>query len=107
MGMWTIPETPPKDEKFSAEEIDSFIQTFAKEIVRRKMSVPAVIALEMAKPLSFLGHSACVVMGPLIEMVFDPKKIEKMTSILSERCHIERLLETIETMENSVEKAGG
>jgi len=98
--MWDIPKDPANDGRFSDEELDAFIETVAGGVVRRRMSVPAVIALELAKPVSFLGYSSMLAFGPILEMMFDPQKIEKPTCILADRERIESLLKAIEKLEN-------
>lgn len=99
MGMWDIPKDPANDGRFTEEEIKAFLQDLARAVVRRRMTVPAVMALEMSKPVTFLGYSSMVAFGPILEMLFDPQKVEKLTCILADRSRIEELLTAIETLE--------
>ena len=101
MGMWTIPDGPEEHYRFSTEEIDDFISTLAKLIVCKEMSVPAVMVLEMARPLSFVGYSALVIFGPLLDLLFDPVKMEKFQAAMADRIRIEQLIRTIEDLENN------
>ncbi len=84
---------------YSHEELTAFIQSLAREIVSRGMSVPAVFALELMKPLSFIGASSLTFMGPILETLIDPQKIEKMSCVLEDRNRVESLLVAIETLE--------
>jgi hypothetical protein len=97
--MWDIPKETGPDGQFSEEELQAFTDTIAFEIVRRRMSVPAVMSLEMAKPVAFIGYSSMVAFGPILDLIFDPTKVEKMTCILGDRNRIEKLLVAIETLE--------
>ncbi|HNV70395.1 MAG TPA: hypothetical protein PKO06_11905 [Candidatus Ozemobacteraceae bacterium] len=84
---------------YSDEELQTFIQSVAREIVSRGMSVPAVFALELMKPLSFISASSLTFMGPILETLIDPQKIEKMSCVLEDRNRVEALLVAIETLE--------
>lgn len=100
MGMWTIPKNEDNS-KFKKEELDEFIEKISVAVKARQMSVPVIMALEMAKPVSFLGYSTLVVFAPILELVFDPVKVEKLQSIFSDRNLIEKLMTSIEDLENS------
>jgi len=99
MGMWTIPKGTAKDSNFSDDEITEFITTLAEAVVRKGMSVPAVMTLEMVKPLSFIGHSSLVVFAPILELLIDPVKMEKLQAVTADRERIEQLMTSIENLE--------
>ncbi|OGK11446.1 MAG: hypothetical protein A2W80_00835 [Candidatus Riflebacteria bacterium GWC2_50_8] len=101
MGMWTIPKEPDEQQKFSAAELDEFSATIAAAVHARRMSVPVIMALEMAKPLSFIGYSSMVLFGPILEMIFDPVKMEKLQAMMADRNRIESLIVSIEDLEKS------
>lgn len=109
MGMWTIPKGPEEHLKFSSEELDEFTGELAKLVYERKMSVPAIIALEVSKPLSFVSGSTMTMFAPLLEAIFDPVKYEKFQAVISDRSRIERLISELEALEQqneSKEKEG-
>lgn len=99
MGMWTIPEKPENNSSFTDEELNEFIAKVADAVHLRGMSVPVIMALEMAKPVSFIGYSTLVVFAPVLEMVFDPVKVEKLQAVASDRMKIEQLMVAIEDLE--------
>lgn len=104
MGMWTIPKEPEKQQeqqKFTAAELDEFLSVIAKAVHVRRMSVPVIIALEMVKPLSFIGYSSLVIFGPILEMMLDPVKIEKFQALMADRSRIEQLMVCIEELEKT------
>ncbi len=103
MGMWTI-QKDPEQGKFSEAELGEFSQKIAEAVVARRMSVPVIMALEMAKPLSFLGYSSLVIFGPILEMVFDSGKMEKLQALIADRTCIERLIVSIEELEKNQER---
>ncbi|PKL42276.1 MAG: hypothetical protein CVV42_20890 [Candidatus Riflebacteria bacterium HGW-Riflebacteria-2] len=101
MGMWTIPKEPDNQQKFSAAELEEFSASIASAVHARGMSVPVIMALEMVKPLSFIGYSSLVIFGPILEMIIDPVKMEKFQALLADRNCIERLMVSIEELEKS------
>lgn len=100
MGMWTIPKRSVDSEKFSEKDISEFIETLAQAVIKRRMSVPVILALELVKPLSFVGSQALVALSPALEIVFDPARLEKVQCVLGDRDRIEALMQSIEKLEN-------
>ncbi|MFZ2958548.1 MAG: hypothetical protein WA705_16800 [Candidatus Ozemobacteraceae bacterium] len=96
MGMWTIPDGAAESGRFSPEELHAFMKMTAEAISARGMSVPAVLFLELAKPMSFVGGAAMQMFGPLLEMLFDAEKYEKLRAVLGDRKNIEEWLRVIE-----------
>jgi hypothetical protein len=107
MGMWSIPQDPePVEQAGSEEEISAFIETLAEAVVRRGMSVPVILALEMGKPLSFVGYNAMTALAPLLEIIVAPAKMAKLTAVVGDRRRIERLLVAIEEHESRLTTRG-
>ena len=75
---------------------NKIIQSLAKEIVSRKMSVPAIFFLEMFKYLSFIFSQSMILAGPLATVFIDQKKYYKVSDILSERDNVEYFICQIE-----------
>jgi hypothetical protein len=100
MGMWTIPKNS-NDSRFSDEEIDEFIEKVSLAVHKRRMSVPVIMSLEMAKPLSFLGYASLVIFAPILELIFDAAKMEKLQAIFNDRDRIETLIRAIEDLERN------
>ena len=100
MGMWTIPKGN-ENCRFTDEELNEFIGKMADAVHRRGMCVPAVMALEMSKPLSFIGYSSLVVFAPMLELIIDPVKMEKLQAVAGDRDKIEKLIVAIENLEKN------
>ncbi|TET16608.1 MAG: hypothetical protein E3J78_08615 [Candidatus Cloacimonadota bacterium] len=84
------------EEDIPSERRAELIERFAKEIVDRRLSVPAIIFLEMVKPLSFLGSQAMIFLEPIIQSVFSFKSYKEVYLLLEKRENVERLLQEIE-----------
>lgn len=78
---------------------EQIIETVAEKIVRFRMSVPAVLFLEMSKPMSVLGSSALVFFGPFITLFADSTKFYQFTELLEDRENIEKVISAIEKKE--------
>jgi hypothetical protein len=72
---------------------------FARRIVDWRMTAPAVLFLESAKPLSFLGNQALIFFQPIVQSIFNFKTYDEVTKILEERENLEYLLCKIEALE--------
>ena len=73
----------------------NIISTFAKEIVERGMSVPAIFFLESTKYISFIGSQFLVFLGPLATCFINNKKYYNLAELLEDRTNIEFLIKTL------------
>tara|TARA_B100002052_G_C15496050_1_gene424999 strand:+ start:203 stop:460 length:258 start_codon:yes stop_codon:yes gene_type:complete len=76
----------------------NIISTFAKEIVERGMSVPAIFFLESTKYISFIGSQFLVFLGPLATCFINNKKYYNLAELLEDRTNIEFLICEIERL---------
>ncbi len=76
----------------------NIISTFAKEIVERGMSVPAIFFLESTKYISFIGSQFLVFLGPLATCFVNNKKYYNLAELLEDRTNIEFLICEIERL---------
>ena len=76
----------------------NIISTFAKEIVERGMSVPAIFFLESTKYISFIGSQFLVFLGPLAKCFINNKKYYNLEELLEDRTNIEFLICEIERL---------
>ena len=78
-----------------------------REIVRRRMTVPAVMLLEMSRPLNYLGAQALHFFQPFGTVLIEPGSWETFANFLERRGSVEylaRLIEDIEATHAEVEK---
>jgi hypothetical protein len=78
---------------------------FARKIVDWRMTAPAILFLESAKPLSFLGNQALVFFQPIVQSIFNFKTYDEVVAILEDRDNLEYLLSKIEEVEAEYTKA--
>jgi hypothetical protein len=77
---------------------------FARKIVDWRMTAPAILFLESAKPLSFLGNQALVFFQPIVQSIFSFKTYDEVVEILEDRDNLEYLLSRVEDFEAEVAK---
>ena len=76
----------------------NIISTFAKEIVERGMSVPAIFFLESTKYISFIGSQFLVFLGQLATCFINNKKYYNLAELLEDRTNIEFLINEVERL---------
>jgi hypothetical protein len=86
-----LPETD-----LSPEERDRLIDRIADEVVKRRLETPAILFLEMHRPLQFLSSQALIVFTPLLSVAFRPENLEKLSLLMEDRQNLERLVDRIE-----------
>jgi hypothetical protein len=85
-------------EPLSEEQKTQLIDALAQQVVKRGLSVPAVLFLELHKPFAFIGSQAGIVFSPFLAPFFGFDCVDDYTQLLSERENWERLVERIEEL---------
>jgi hypothetical protein len=75
------------------------MERFARKIVEWRMTAPAILFLESAKPLSFLGNQALIFFQPIVQSIFSFKTYDEVVEILEDRDNLEYLLSRLEELE--------
>ena len=76
------------------------MDSYAKKVTDKGMSVPAVFFLEMFKYLSFIFSQSMIVFGPLATIFLEPKKYYQISDILSNRNNVEYFICQIEKIKS-------
>ncbi len=85
----------PEGEPLTAEE-QTLLEKVAAAVVNRHMAGPAVLFLESAGPMNFLGSQALHFLVPILDLTCDAPEIEQAARLLERRDAIPRLIELIE-----------
>lgn len=75
------------------------MERFARKIVDWRMTAPAILFLESAKPLSFLGNQALIFFQPIVQSIFNFRTYDEVAEILEDRENLEYLLCRLEELE--------
>ena len=67
-----------------------------KVVVRRGMTLPALMALEMGRPLNFVASQAIHFFSPIISVVLDGPTVDEFATFLEQRGSVEYLCQRLE-----------
>ncbi len=81
------------------DEQRAIIETICGEVVRRRMALPALMALEMSRPLNFIGSQAIHFFTPIISALTDADAHKHLAEFLERRGSVEYLCGRIEELE--------
>ena len=96
----------PLETELTPEERDEILERVAREVTRRRLEVPAALALEMHRPVTFLGSQALVVFTPMLAPVFGLANLQKLTKLLEDRENLDRLLDRIDELASGQKAVG-
>jgi hypothetical protein len=83
-----LPALSPEDE--------ALLERLATRVVELRMEVPAILALETAKPVNVIASQALIFFEPLIQSVFGFAGYRRFTTLIERRDVMESLLTRIE-----------
>lgn len=95
-----MPRAPKtyEDGDLSSEERDKLIEDLARKIVDRRLETPAILFLEMHKPVAFLGSQALLAASPILAPLFGLEGPEKYSRLFSSIDNVEMLIRKIEDL---------
>ena len=85
----------PEGQPLTADD-QALLDKVATAIVNRHMAGPAVLFLESAGPMNFLGSQALHFLTPILDLACDAREIEQAAALLERRDAIPRLIDLIE-----------
>ena len=88
----------------TVEQRDAIIESLACRVVAKGMEVPAVLLLEVSKPVSFLFSQGMLLLGPILYPFFGMDRIERFAGFLNSRQNVEMLIQRIEQLSEGKEQ---
>lgn len=88
-------------------EAQELVDRFCREVARRRLSTPGLMALELARPLNFIGAQFMHVAQPAVWALAGPKSLDTykhMSAFLERRGSIEYISQRIEHFESVVRR---
>jgi len=77
------------------------VDRVCREIVRRGMATPALIFLEMFRPLNYIGSQVMHFFRPIVAIVLDVEGYRHMSEFLEHRQSVDHLRQRIEELDDS------
>ena len=90
------PDIPTVLEDIPETEQHALLKKVATWIVRRGLTAPAILFLEIGKPLNFLGSQLLIGFSPFIQAIFKGDEYHKFALIMEKDANVDRLIELIE-----------
>jgi hypothetical protein len=75
------------------------VERVCREVVRRRLVTPALMALEMGRPLNHLSAQVLTFFQPFVAIAGDASAYEQFTAFLEQRGAIDYLSARIEALE--------
>jgi hypothetical protein len=88
-------KTAARGAAFSPED-DALLDRLATRVVELRMEIPAILALESGRPLTFIASQAMVFFEPIARAIFPLPDYRRLTALVERRESVEKLLAKIE-----------
>jgi hypothetical protein len=90
------PSGPAEPNEHQREPVD----VICREVVRRRLATPALLFLEMSRPLTTVSAALMQFFGPIATILVDPNAYRHFAEFIERRGSIEYLCRRIEKFEN-------
>lgn len=84
------------DTPLTPEQLETVMETVAQKIVNMRLETPAVLFLEMHKPLSFIASQGLLVAMPFFAPLIGAQNMADFSKLLKDRENIDLLIERID-----------
>jgi hypothetical protein len=79
------------------------LEKVAIQVVKRRLTAPAILFLEMCKPLNFLGSQALIALNPFVQSIFNTTEFQKFALVIEKDANVELLIRLIEDLDGEEE----
>ena len=86
------------DEVSEVEKVD-LIEKVARFIVNRQLTAPAILMLEVCKPINFVGSQFMLSLNPFVQAIFNTIEYQKFALIIEKDENLELLIQCIEKLD--------
>lgn len=83
------------------EDRDSIIDKVARKTINYGLETPAIILLEMGKPLSFFGAQGIIMIEPFLAPFLGKSRLNKLSAFFDNRHNIELLIQKLEELSSN------
>ena len=93
------------DAELSDEDRDALIEKMAQKIAQFGMFTPAILLLEMNKPIAFLTGQATVLASGMLAPLFGFENVQQFSRLCENRQNVEKLIQRVEEL-SEMEQVG-
>ena len=83
------------------------IEVLARQIGRRRLTLPALLLLEIARPFSFLLSQGLLLCQPLLGYLVEEPLVAGYVELLADRGSLDRLVTRLEEIQSHAANGGG
>ena len=80
---------------------EQLIEHLTEQISRWRLTVPAILLLQVTRPLTFIASQGLLLCQPLLSFVYDAPRIEDYAELLADRASIDQLVSRLEEEEHA------
>ena len=80
---------------------EQLIEHLTEQISRWRLTVPAILFLQVTRPLTFIASQGLLLAQPLLSFVYDAPRIEDYAEFLADRASIDQLVSRLEEEEQA------
>ncbi len=91
----TDPPGPAKPD----ETQRTLLEKLCREVVRRRLTTPVLLMLEMNRPLNYVSAQLLHFLQPIVAIIADTANYQKLTSFLEQRGSIDYVCQRLEALE--------
>jgi hypothetical protein len=100
VSFWKNAFAIERAEEFVATERErELVDKFARRICRHGLALPAILFLETARPLNFVGSQTLAFFEPIVRGMFDWPAYTEFAQMLERRGSVEAIIKAIEEIE--------
>ena len=82
--------------KSGPEQSEQLLEHLSQQIGRWRLTLPAIVFLQVTRPLSFIASQALLLCQPLISAFYDAPQIAGYADLLADRANVDRLVARLE-----------
>ena len=80
---------------------EQLIEHLTEQISRWRLTVPAILFLQVTRPLTFIASQGLLLCQPLLSFVYGAPRIEDYAELLADRASIDQLVSRLEEEEHA------
>lgn len=81
------------------------VDRICREIVRRRLTTPALLALEVSRPLNYVGSQFLHFVRPILAVMLDTRGLEEFARFLERRGSVDTLVTRLEEAESTYHRS--
>ncbi|MGI6365221.1 MAG: hypothetical protein ACOX2G_05710 [Bacillota bacterium] len=83
------------------ERLNQLTERIAQRINRHGLTIPAIMFLEMHKPLAGVGGALIQIAAPGLDWIFGEANTEDFANLIGDREQVERLISRLEELDRN------